>query len=80
MVQREALHHLEQRGVIEATGVRRDELVHPVFLCAVCVCVRKDGSALLNTHLVLNRLQNSVVKQVNHVFPLLNVKCFTEFE
>ena len=44
VVQREALQRLEERGMVEAAGVGRDELVHAVLLRPVCVCSqRKRG-------------------------------------
>lgn len=38
VVQCESLHHLKQRGVVKATGVSGDKLIHAVFLSSVCVC------------------------------------------
>lgn len=37
MVQREPLHHLEQRGMIKATWVSWDKLIHAVLLCSVSI-------------------------------------------
>ena len=38
VVQGQSLHHLKQRGVVKATRVSRDKLIHAVFLSSVCVC------------------------------------------
>lgn len=37
VVQRESLHHLKQRGVVKATGVSGDKLIHAMFLSSVSV-------------------------------------------
>lgn len=37
MVQREPLHHLKKRGVVKATGVSGDKLIHAMFLSSVSV-------------------------------------------
>lgn len=40
VVQREPLDDLKQGGVVKATGVSRDKLIHAMFLSSVCVCVQ----------------------------------------
>ncbi len=37
VVQRESLHHLKKRGVVKATGVSGDKLIHAMFLSSVSV-------------------------------------------
>lgn len=37
VVQGEPLHHLKKRGVVKATGVSRDKLIHAMFLSSVSI-------------------------------------------
>lgn len=37
VVQRESLHHLKKRGVVKATGVSGDKLIHAMFLSSVSI-------------------------------------------
>lgn len=45
VVQREPLDDLKQGGVVKATGVSRDKLIHAVFLSSVCVCVSNQPTS-----------------------------------